>query len=107
MTMVCPDCKNEISEFAIHHCDTCGKDVMACVLCKVASAQLKAETIEAKCPKCEKVRVRPIKGRTLSRWEMKCPDCKKMIQEWLVGHCEECDADFLICPICQEYHTKK
>src|SRR3989339_1650212 len=30
--MVCPDCKNEIGELAVHHCDKCGKDVLACVM---------------------------------------------------------------------------
>lgn len=30
MPMVCPDCKNEISELAVHHCDVCGKDVLVC-----------------------------------------------------------------------------
>lgn len=105
-TMACPDCKNEISELAVHHCDVCGEDVLACVLCKVAAAELKATTVEAKCPKCGEVRASPIKGRTLAKWEMKCPDCKKKTKEWLIGHCEECDVDFLICPICQKHHTK-
>jgi len=32
--MVCPDCKNEIGELAVHHCDKCEKDVLACPICK-------------------------------------------------------------------------
>lgn len=34
MPMVCSGCKNEIGEVAVHRCDKCGKDVMACVMCK-------------------------------------------------------------------------
>ena len=100
MPMICPDCKNEIKEFAIHHCDKCGKDVLVCILCKEAAAQ--AETMKAQCPECKEVRVRPIKGKTLAKWEMKCPDCKKTSQEWLVLHCDKCGKDFLACPICKK-----
>lgn len=103
MTMVCPDCKNEISEFAIHHCDICGKDVMACISCKKETAKLRAEVMkETKCPKCEEVRIRPIKGRTLVKKEMRCPDCKSVTREWLTMHCETCGKDFLACPICKK-----
>src|SRR5574341_398011 len=52
MTMVCPDCKNEIGEFSVHHCDKCGTDVLVCPKCKAAAAELKAATMEGKCPKC-------------------------------------------------------
>jgi len=61
--MVCPDCKNEIGELAVHHCDKCGKDVLACVMCQKAADDLKAATMEGKCPKCKEARVRAIKGR--------------------------------------------
>ena len=101
MPMVCLDCKNEISEVAVHHCDKCGKDVLACVMCQKTSAELKAAIKEAECPKCKEVRVRPIKGKTLAKLEMKCPDCKHKSQEWLVQHCDTCDADFISCPICK------
>src|SRR5574337_570778 len=74
--MVCPDCKNEIAELAVHHCDKCGKDVLACVMCQKTSAELKAATMEGKCPKCKEVRVRPIKGKMWAKWEMKWADCK-------------------------------
>jgi phage FluMu protein Com len=109
MRMVCPDCKNEISELAVHHCDKCDKDVLVCTMCKKASAELKAATMEGKCPKCKEVRTRPIKGKTLAKWEMKCPDCKKKTQEWLIQHCDECGVDFLTCPIClkEQQKTKK
>lgn len=101
-TMVCPDCKNKISEFAVHHCDVCGKDVLACALCKGTAAELQTETMKTKCPECKEVRVRPIKGQTLAKWEMKCPDCKKTSKEWLVIHCDKCGKDFLACPICKK-----
>ena len=104
--MVCPDCKNEIGELSVHHCDKCGKDVMACVMCQKASAELKSANMEGKCPKCKEVRVRAIKGKTLAKWEMKCPDCKKKTQEWLTQHCDKCDADFLACPICKKEQEK-
>lgn len=104
--MVCPDCRNEISELAIHHCDVCGKDVLVCVLCKEAAAELQAETMKTKCPECKEVRVRPIKGKTLAKWEMKCPDCKKTSQEWLTEHCDTCSVDFLACPICKKEQEK-
>ena len=106
MPMVCPDCKNEISELAVHHCDKCGKDVLACALCQSTSAELKAATMEAKCPKCKEVRVRAIKGKTLAKWEMQCPDCKKTSKEWLVEHCDKCSVDFLVCPICKKEQEK-
>ena len=106
MGMVCPDCKNEIGELAVHHCDKCGQDVLACVMCKKASADLKAATMEGKCPKCKEVLTRPIKGRTIAKWVMKCPDCKKKSQEWLTQHCDTCDVDFLACPICKKEQEK-
>lgn len=104
--MVCPDCKNEVGELAVHHCDKCGKDVLSCVMCQKASAELKAATREGECPKCKQVRVRGVKGKTLARWEMKCPDCKKKSHEWLVQHCESCDVDFLACQICKKEQKK-
>lgn len=106
MSMVCPDCKHEIGELAVHHCDKCGKDVLVCVMCQKASAEIKAETMEGKCPKCKEVRVRPIKGKTLAKWEMKCPDCKHKMQEWLIQHCDKCDVDYLACPICKKEQEK-
>lgn len=107
--MVCPDCKNEIGEFSIHSCDKCGKDVLVCAMCKKASAELKAATMEGKCPKCKEVRRRPVKGKALAGWEMKCPDCKKKTQEMLIQHCDECGAEFLVCPIClkEQARSKK
>ena len=106
MPMVCPSCKNEIGELAVHHCDMCGKDVLVCVVCQQASADLKAATMEAKCPKCKEVRTRPIKGQTLAKREMKCPDCKHKTQEWLMQHCDKCGVDFLACPICKKEQEK-
>ena len=106
MSMVCPDCKHEIGELAVHHCDTCGKDVLVCVMCQKAAAEIKAETKEGKCPKCKEVRVRPIKGKTLAKWEMNCPDCKHKMQEWRIQHCDKCDVDFLACPICKKEQEK-
>ena len=100
------DCKNEIGELAVHHCDKCGKDVLACVMCQKTSAELKASTMEGKCPKCKEVRVRAIKGKTFAKWEMKCPDCKHKTQEWLVQHCDKCDVEFLACPICKKEQEK-
>lgn len=106
MDMVCPDCKNAVSEFAVHHCDKCGNDALVCVLCQKASAELKAATMEAKCPKCKELRVRPVKGKTFAKNEMKCPDCKHKTQEWLTQHCDKCDADFLACPLCKKEQEK-
>ena len=106
MRMVCPGCKNEIGELAVHHCDKCGKDVLVCVMCQKAASELKAATMEGKCPKCKEVRVRPIKGKTLAKWEMKCPDCKQKTKEWNIQHCDKCDADFLACPLCQKQQEK-
>ena len=106
MPMVCPDCKNDISGLAVHHCDKCGKDVIACVVCQSTSAELKAATMKERCPKCKEVRIRPIKGKTLAKWEMQCPDCKHNVQEWLVQHCDTCDVNFLACPICKKEQEK-
>lgn len=107
MAMVCPDCKNEVSEMAVHHCDQCGKDVLICTMCKKATSDLKVETPEAKCPKCNETRSRPIKGTTYAKWEMKCPDCKKDSKEWHIQHCEKCGIDFLSCPICEKQEKPK
>lgn len=104
--MVCPDCKNEIGELAVHHCDKCGKDVLVCTMCQKASAELKAATMEGKCPKCMEVRSRPIKGKSLAVKEMKCPDCKKKSQEHLILHCDKCNIDFDACPICKKEQEK-
>ncbi len=99
MHMVCPNCKNEIGEVAVHHCDKCGKDVLTCVVCQAASADLKEATMDAKCPECKEARARPIKGKTLSMWKMKCPDCKKEPHELYILHCDKCDKDFVACPL--------
>lgn len=101
MVMECPDCKNKVSEFDVHHCDQCEKDVLICTMCNKISAELKAEATEAKCPTCKEVRTRPIKGIATAKWAMKCPDCKKETAEWLTQHCDKCDKDFLACPICK------
>ena len=106
MRMVCPGCKNEIGELAVHHCDKCGKDVLACILCQAASSELKAATMTNQCHKCKLERARPIKGKTLAMWEMKCPKCKHMTQELLAQHCDECDTEFLACPICKSEQDK-
>lgn len=106
MAMSCPDCKHEITELAIHHCDKCGEDILVCEMCKAAAAKPKTETMEGKCPKCKTVRAWPIKGRTFAKWEMKCPDCKKKSQEWLIQHCDTCNVDFLSCPICKKEQEK-
>lgn len=104
--MVCSECKMEVTEFGVHHCDKCNKDVLVCSLCKQAEATLNQLTMEGKCPKCKEVRVRPVKGRTLAKTEMKCPDCKKKTQEWAVQHCDTCKTDFLTCPICAKEKEK-
>ena len=106
MHMVCPKCKNEIGEVAIHHCDKCGKDVLACTSCQAASAELKAATMINQCPKCKLERARPIKSKSLAMWEMKCPKCKHMVQELYVQHCDECGTEFLACPICKSEQDK-
>ncbi|GAB63239.1 MAG: hypothetical protein DWB56_03065 [Candidatus Jettenia sp.] len=66
------------------------------------------ETMESKCPKCELTRVRPIKGRAYHpiQWKMKCPECKKEPKEMLIVHCDECDENFLECPICRAEQKK-
>lgn len=106
MVMECPDCKSDVSEFAVHRCEACEKDVLLCTMCKKVSAELKAEATEAKCPKCKIERTRPIKGATYAKWKMTCPDCKKDTQEWLIQHCNTCDKDFLACPMCKKAYGK-
>ncbi|MFN3533005.1 MAG: hypothetical protein ACK41Q_10910 [Candidatus Brocadia sp.] len=66
--------------------------------CSFSYAELKAAVREAECQKCKEVRARPVKGKTLATWEMKCPDCKHKPREWLIQHCDTCDADFIACP---------
>lgn len=70
--IVCPDCKSEVTALEVHHCDTCGKDVLICAMCQKASAGLKAKTMIGKCPKCKKVLSRYVKGKVLATWKMKC-----------------------------------
>ncbi len=108
VVMKCPDCKKEITEVGVYHCDKCEKEFLTCIKCITAK---KPATMEARCPKCKKVIARRIKSTTRSpiKWEMKCPDCKKKPEEWLRQHCDECEADFLACPLCkkeQEKYTK-
>ncbi len=98
LVMNCPDCKKEISEFGVYHCDRCEKEFLACIKC--LGKYTKAET---RCPKCKEVLARQIKGLIGAhvKWEMKCPDCKKKPDEWLLQHCDKCEADFLACPLCK------
>lgn len=108
MMMVCPECKGETTEFAVHHCDKCGKDVLVCTLCNKAAAEgYSALMEESKCPKCKEVRTRPVKGRTLATWDMKCPDCKKKLSAWDIQHCDKCNIDYIACPLCKKEHEKK
>ncbi len=100
--IVCPDCKSELSALEVHHCDTCGKDVLICAMCQKASAGLKAETMIGTCPKCKKVLSRYVTGKVLTNWKTKCRDCRMKSQEWLIQHCKACDIDFLACPICEK-----
>ncbi len=85
VVMNCPDCKKEISEFGVYHCDKCEKDFLACIKC--LGKYTKAET---RCPECKKVLARRIKGKIEAhvKWEMRCPDCKKKPDEWLIQHCD-------------------
>jgi hypothetical protein len=106
MAMTCPDCKKETAEFTIHHCDSCGKDILACMMCQKESEKSQTEAKEGKCPKCKMVRAWPIKGRTFAKWEMECPECKERSHDWLVHHCDKCDADFLACPMCPKEQKK-
>jgi hypothetical protein len=96
VVMNCPDCKKEISEFGVYHCDMCEKEFLVCMKCLAVT---KAAT---KCPKCKNVLARQIKGKITPhvKWKMKCPDCKAKPEEWLIQHCDKCEADFLACPIC-------
>jgi hypothetical protein len=106
-TMVCPECEDEISEVVVHRCDICGEDVLECVLCSGTSAELQAAAaIKSICPECREERVRPIKGRTLAKWEMQCPECKKTSREWLIIHCDTCNKDVLACPLCKREQEK-
>lgn len=75
---------------------------------EIATAESETETTEGKCPKCELTRVRPIKGRAYHpiQWKMKCPECKKEPKEMLIVHCDECDENFLECPICRAEQKK-
>jgi hypothetical protein len=102
LVMSCPDCKEDIVEFGVYHCDKCEKEFLACIVCQGFK---KAAT---KCPKCNKVRARRIKGKIEApvKWEMKCPVCEEKPQEWLLQYCDECDADFLACPLCKEEQEK-
>ena len=99
VVMHCPDCKQEITEFGVSHCDKCEKEFLTCVECLAVS-----KPAATKCPKCKKVLARRIKGKIEApvKWEMKCPDCKKTPGEWLMHHCDECGIDFLACPLCKE-----
>jgi DNA-directed RNA polymerase subunit RPC12/RpoP len=100
MVMSCPDCKKETTEIGVYHCSKCEKEFLTCINC-LAASKAKAET---RCPKCKKVLVRQIKGKIGAhvKWEMKCPDCKEKPEEWLRQHCDECEVDFLACPLCKK-----
>lgn len=101
VVMHCPDCKKERTELGVSHCDKCEKEFLTCVECLAAS---KTAAMVGKCPKCKNVLSRRIKGKIEApvKWKMKCPDCKKTPQEWHLQHCDECDEDFLACPLCKK-----
>ena len=47
LIMVCPECKKEVSELRVYHCDKCKKDFLACPLCQMTSkAVTKAQIIK-------------------------------------------------------------
>ncbi|GAX59087.1 superfamily II helicase [Candidatus Scalindua japonica] len=35
--MVCPECKKELSELRVYHCDECKKEFLACPMCQGTS----------------------------------------------------------------------
>ncbi|MFQ5714903.1 MAG: hypothetical protein ACE5GU_12805 [Candidatus Scalinduaceae bacterium] len=90
VAMICPDCKKEITEFGVYHCDKCEKEFLACIECR----RFKKAEARSMCPKCKKVLARRIKGKIGApvKWEMKCPECKKKPKEWLLQYCDKCDA---------------
>ncbi len=99
VVMHCPDCKKDSTELGASHCDKCEKEFLTCIECLKASS-----TVKAKCPKCKKVLARRIKGEIAApvKWEMKCPECKKKPAKWYIHHCDECESDFLACPLCKK-----
>jgi hypothetical protein len=98
VVMSCPDCKNEISEYGVFHCDKCEKEFLTCVMC------LRVTKAATRCPECKQVRERRIKGKIGApvKWKMKCPECKAKPDEWLIQRCDKCDVDFIACPLCKK-----
>ncbi len=47
LEMVCPDCKKEISELKVYHCDECKKEFLACSMCEgISEVVTKAQIVK-------------------------------------------------------------
>ena len=98
--MVCPDCKGK---GAVHVCDRCGAEVVACPRCSKILTTKKAEVVKAVCPHCTvETTLRKGMGLIALQKAMKCPNCEKPIEGFEEHVCGECGARVAICPICKE-----
>lgn len=103
--MICPSCKAKTAELGVFTCSKCGKDILACPICKEYSGIVtrEEESVEIRCPTC-KEKVTALKkggGITLEK-EMKCPHCGKSIKELGPHICQKCGAEILLCPLCRK-----
>lgn len=103
--MECPNCKTKIGELGVFACEKCGKDILACPICREhAAAEISpVKAVEFHCPACgEKVTaIKKGGGVTLEKTHI-CGQCKKPISEAELHTCEKCGKDLLLCPHCQQ-----
>ncbi|HHT9153316.1 MAG TPA: hypothetical protein ACFYEM_07295 [Candidatus Hypogeohydataceae bacterium YC40] len=103
--MVCPSCKEKIEELGVFECKKCGKDILACPVCKQYSGTVVREepAVEVKCPTCKEMTQATKKAGGVSlENKMICPNCKKAIRDADVHTCSKCGADIFLCPLCKK-----
>lgn len=102
--MQCPSCKETIEELGVFECEKCGKDLVACAICRQYSGFIsEGPPVEVKCPNCKEMVTATKKGGGVSlEKKMICPNCQKEVQDMDVHTCSKCGADMLLCPLCKK-----
>jgi phage FluMu protein Com len=102
--MQCPSCKETVEELGAFECEKCGKELIACVICRQYSGFISEEPpVEARCPNCKEMVTTTKKGGGVSlEKKMICPNCQKEVQDMDVHTCSKCGADMLLCPLCKK-----
>lgn len=103
-TVECPSCKGKTEDLGVFECSKCGKEMLACPLCKqhMGAVVQEAPAVELKCPNCKVMTQATKKGGGVHlEKKMACPNCKKEIGDMDVHTCSKCGTDMFLCPLCK------